>query len=130
MILMPLGVLVMLVLAAIAVDAALLHRTQAELENTAAALTNDVAAAVGTGSLFDEDADIRIDPGLVDRLASVHAAASAVPGTTCAVTFTNAVEPTAAATCDGDANLIFRGAVGLSDVVPLTATEESLLENG
>lgn len=94
MILMPAGVLVMLVLAAIAVDVALLNRTQAALENLAAAVANDVASSVQTGSLFDDDDAIAFDPDLLDDLADRRATASGIPGATCVLDVQAGIEPT------------------------------------
>ncbi len=131
MILMPAGVLVMLILAAIGVDTALLFRSQMELENTAAALANDVAASVATGSLFDDDESIEVDRGLLDDLARTHARAAGLRITpTCDITVEPGNEPTAVATCDGTAHLIFRAAVGLDRTVALDATETSRLDTG
>jgi len=131
MILMPAGVLVMLILAAIAVDTALLFRSQLELENTAAALANDVAAAVSTGSLFDDDDAIEVDDDLLTALADTHGRAAGLRITPrCVATVLDGPEPTATATCRGSAHLIFRGAVGLDRTVPIEATETSLLDTG
>ncbi len=131
MILMPAGVLVMLVLAAIGVDTALLFRSQMELENTAAALANDVAASVATGSLFDDDEAIEVDPDLLDDLAATHARAAGLQvDPTCDVTVEPGNEPTAVATCAGTAQLVFRGAVGMDRSVAIDATETSLLDTG
>lgn len=131
MILMPAGVLVMLILAAIAVDTALLFRSQLELENTTAALANDVAAAVSTGSLFDDDEAIEVDDDLLAALADTHEHAAGLRlAPTCDVTVEPGPEPTAVAACAGTAHLVFRGAVGLDRNVAIEATETSLLDTG
>lgn len=130
MVLMPIGVLIMLMLASLAVDAALLHRTQSHLENAAAALANDVAGAVAEESLFDADADVSIDAELLRRLEVVHARASGVDNAGCTATTTDGAEPSAVARCWGDPVLIFRPAIGLGDAGQRTAVEHSTLRTG
>jgi Flp pilus assembly protein TadG len=131
LVLVPVGFLVVLALAAIAVDTALLHRAQAELGNAAAGLVNDAAAATATASLFDDDRAVTIDPSALSDLATSHAAVADDLAATCrARVVATGVEPVVTATCTGNATVVFRGVVGLSDRVPVTATATAELRRG
>lgn len=125
LVLMPIGVLVVLLLAGLAVDTALLYRAQAELDGVAAALANDAAAAVDTASLFDDRDDVGIDPTLLARLTDVHEGASGVPDTDCDTDVDTGPEPAVTATCRGSARTVFRSVAGLADDVPITTSESA-----
>lgn len=125
LVLMPIGVLVVLLLAGLAVDTALLYRAQAELDSVAAALANDAASAVDTASLFDDRDDVAVDPGLLANLASLHQAASGVPDTTCDTQVDAGPEPAVRVTCRGAARTVFRSVAGLDEVVDIETTESA-----
>lgn len=125
LVLMPIGVLVVLLLAGLAVDTALLYRAQAELDSVAAGLANDVAEAVDTASLFDDDRDVRIDPRRLAAVVALHEGASGVAGTDCEAFVTVGPEPVATATCRGDAEAIFRTVAGLDNIVSMSTTESA-----
>lgn len=73
--LVPVGILVLLVLAAIAVDAAIVHAAQRTLANQAAAVAGDIAnAAVDDEALYG-DGRIVLD----DDLAAAHARLAFAP---------------------------------------------------
>lgn len=129
MVLMPIGVLVMLLLAGLAVDSALQYRAHAALENAATALANDAAAAIDTGSMFDTGTDIDVDPGLLDRLAAQTWLAADLDATCRAVVVDLGRQPRVEATCNGWATTAFRGVIGRPNRVPSSATGHALLVN-
>ncbi len=130
MVLFPAGVLVLLVLASIAIDTALLHRAQAELEQTAAGLANDAGAAVDAGSLFDDSEDVAVSDALLADLATRHAGVSPDLDASCRAWVTTAgSEPVARARCTGTGTTLFRGVVGLDDTTPIRATASVVLRN-
>ncbi len=123
LVLVPVGFLVVLALAAIAVDAALVYRARAELDSAAAGLANDAAAATATASLFDDDRAVTIDPAALADLAGRHAAVADDLAATCrARVVATGLEPTVAADCRGTATVLFRGVVGLPDEVEVTGS--------
>jgi Flp pilus assembly protein TadG len=78
--LVPAGVLVLLVLGAIAVDAAVVHLGQRQLANAVAAAANDAAAAAISDASFYGDADVEIDPDRARRIALASFAAALPSG--------------------------------------------------
>jgi Flp pilus assembly protein TadG len=77
MLLMPAAVLVLFVLAAIAVDAAVLFLGQRRLADLAASVAQDAVAAVDEASFYDEDRDLALDVG--DARAREATLTSALP---------------------------------------------------
>jgi Flp pilus assembly protein TadG len=69
LILMPVGVLVLLVLGAIAVDSAVMFSAQREVATVAAGLANDVAGAIDERRVFDEGRFV-IDPARAEQLVA------------------------------------------------------------
>lgn len=131
LVLMPVGVLVVLALAAIAVDSALVYRAQSELDAAAAGLVNDAAAAVDQASFFDTDTGIVIDPSTLDTLARRHAAVADDLDASCRATVTTTGdEPVVTAACTGTAHTIFRGVVGAATDVDVTTTATATLRRG
>lgn len=68
LLLVPAGVLVLVVLGAIAVDSAVAFLAQRELAGTAAAVANDAAAAALAEGAFYDEGPVRIDESVVRRL--------------------------------------------------------------
>lgn len=73
--LMPAAVLVLLLLAALAVDASLTWTAQRELANRAAAAANDIAATALDERGFYGSGTVALDPAKVDRILADHLAA-------------------------------------------------------
>ncbi|MDQ6927341.1 MAG: hypothetical protein M3159_01605 [Actinomycetota bacterium] len=70
LLLFPVAVLVVIVLAAITVDSAVVFLGQREVANSVAAAANDAATiGVGNGAFYRAGA-VELDPGTVDRLAT------------------------------------------------------------
>lgn len=69
LLLMPVGVLIMLLLGAIAVDFAIIYMAQREVANLAAGLANDAAGAVDEQAFFTEGV-YRIDRDRAGRLVA------------------------------------------------------------
>ncbi|MFA9432667.1 hypothetical protein [Egicoccus sp. AB-alg2] len=63
LVLMPVAVLVLLVLASIAFDAANVYLQQRRLADLAAGLANDAVAGLDLDAVFDAGQEARIDPG-------------------------------------------------------------------
>ena len=74
LLLVPAGVMVLLVLATIAVDAAAAFLAQRELANAAAAAANDAVAQIDEAAFYRTAGAVTIDP---DRAAAVADAATA-----------------------------------------------------
>lgn len=74
--LMPAGVLVLLLLASLALDTAVVWLGQRELANAAAAAANDVAAIAIDETTFYADGTVRIDARRADAIAHSHARAA------------------------------------------------------
>ena len=73
--LMPAAVLVLMMLGAVAVDAAVVFMAQRELENATAAAANDAAVAALDESLFYECGELGIDTTRAAEVASAALAA-------------------------------------------------------
>jgi hypothetical protein len=67
LLLMPVGVLILLILGAIAVDFAVIYTAQREVANLTAGLANDAAGAVDEDAFFTTG-DFRIDRGRAQRV--------------------------------------------------------------
>ncbi len=74
--LVPAGILVLLILAAIAVDSSIVLLAQRDLANRTAATANDVAGALVDDSRFYSTGDIAVD----ERRASQYTALAFQPG--------------------------------------------------
>jgi len=70
LLLMPAAVLVLLALAAVAVDASLAFLAEREVANAAAAAANDAAGAALRDSDFYREGRVVIDPSLAEAVAS------------------------------------------------------------
>lgn len=77
LVLMPAAVLVLLVLASLAFDAAVVHLHQRRLSDLAASLANDAVAALEPTSIYDIERDPTIDPTRAAGLAAARLAAFA-----------------------------------------------------
>ncbi len=110
LLLMPVGVLILLVLGAIAVDFAVVFMAEREVINLSAGIANDAAGALDEEGFFGDDA-VTIDEERAETIvASVTAAR---PGDTvdptCAVTDAGGTE--VEVTCSGEVDLIFSPAI-------------------
>jgi hypothetical protein len=80
LILVPAGILVLLVLASIAVDSALVHFAQRDLANRTAAAGNDIAGlAVDDAAFYDEDGTITLDQERADAYIRLAFAPERLP---------------------------------------------------
>ena len=70
LLLFPAAVLVIMVLAAIAVDASIAFLGQREVANATAAAANDAAGQGVSNRAFYEDGQVQLDPGTVRHLAA------------------------------------------------------------
>ena len=77
LVLMPVAVLILLVLAALAFDAAVVHLQQRRLADLAASLANDAVAALDLASVYDIERDPVADPARAQGLAAARLAAFA-----------------------------------------------------
>lgn len=79
--LVPAGVLVLLMLGAMAVDSAVGFMAQRELSSLAAGVANDVAgAALSDPAFYQESGAIRIDPRAADQQAEAARVTSGIRG--------------------------------------------------
>lgn len=124
LLLMPVGVLVLLILAAIAVDAAVLFLGQRRVADLAASVAQDAVAAVDEASFYE--GELALDPGRARRreatLTSSLPRDDALLDPSCAVTTGNRGDgPTASASCTARVRFVFApavpGARRLSEVV-------------
>ncbi|HSK25039.1 MAG TPA: hypothetical protein VK906_17775 [Egicoccus sp.] len=74
LVLMPVAVLILLVLASLAFDAAVVHLQQRRLADLAASLANDAVAALDLASVYDLDVDPVADPTRAQGLAAARLA--------------------------------------------------------
>lgn len=129
LLLIPVGLLIMFLLGAIAVDAALRFQDTREVVEIASGLANDAAGAVDVGALYDAAAaGVTLQQVPVDRqrLARLVAQVEQVRGDRLGVTCDVDVTPTAvAATCRGTSLPFF--APGTRGAVPVEATVEAVL---
>lgn len=125
LLLMPAGVLVLLFLAGIAVDAAVQFLGQRRVADLAASVSQDAVASIDVESFYDEDRELVIDPdGAGERrqeLLTNLPGDDAFRSPRCEV----AIEGVrATADCAAEVRLIFRGVVpGASVVREVSATE-------
>lgn len=102
LVLMPAAVLVLLVLAAIAFDAAVVHLQQRRLADLAASLANDAIAALDLDSVYDISREPVPDPARSQWLAAARLAAFAHDETLQEVTCTPQVAAgEVRVTCEG-----------------------------
>jgi len=114
LILMPAAVLVVVVLGAIAVDAAVMFLGERELAATVAAAANDAAVAGISRDTFYECGSLRADPVASRRIAATSIAArssDAVKVTDVSVDVTASDPPTVTVSAVGQVELIFSPAV-------------------
>jgi len=76
LVLMPVAVLVLIVLASIAFDAATVYLQQRRLADLAAGLANDAVAGLDLDAVFDAGRESRIDPARASGLAAARLAAA------------------------------------------------------
>lgn len=127
LLLMPVGVLVLLVLGAIAVDAAVAFMGDRELANLTAGAANDAAAAIDEDVLYLEDRVV-LDPARVQ--AVVDAVVAARPDDTVEMACVPQILPPdeVRVTCEGNVPLIFSPAVpGGADAATIQATSVARL---
>lgn len=84
--LMPAAVLILLILGAIAVDAAVVHLGQRQLANAVAAAANDAAGAALSDAAFYGDGRLTVDPARARSVAGISFAAAFPPSRSGAVT--------------------------------------------
>lgn len=77
LVLMPAAVLILLVLASLAFDAAVVHLQQRRLSDLAASLANDAVAGLAVSSVYDLAAGPAVDPARASDLAAARLAAFA-----------------------------------------------------
>lgn len=127
LLLMPAAVLVVMVLGAIAVDAAVAFLAERDLAAAAAAAANDAATAALDEDALRRGAGYRLDPALVeDAVARALTARGVDPGTDVAV----AVDGTEVrVTLAGRAELVFSPSIpGAPDTVAVEATASAVPE--
>ena len=76
LLLFPAAVMIVVVLAAVAVDSAIAFLGERELANATAAAANDAAAVGVSDRSFYEDDRIELDPAMVERVAVTRALAA------------------------------------------------------
>lgn len=127
LVLMPVAVLVILGLGAMAVDAALAFRTRSELDTLAAGLANDAAAAIAVDDWFTGQAATPsrrlVDDLVAGRIAAVDSDLD--PACTAAV---DAAAVTV--TCTGTATYVFHHVVGLPRTGQVSARATADLRSG
>ncbi|MEX2503343.1 MAG: hypothetical protein WD378_00740 [Egicoccus sp.] len=102
LVLMPAAVLILLILASLAFDAAVVHLQQRRLADLAASLANDAVAALDLASVYDVERDPVADPARTQGLAAARLAAFAHDETLQDVTCTPQVDNgEVAVTCEG-----------------------------
>ncbi|MFA9446291.1 hypothetical protein [Egicoccus sp. AB-alg6-2] len=102
LVLMPAAVLVLVILASLAFDAAAVHLQQRRLGDLAASLANDAVAGLDLGSLYAFDDVPDLDPARAAELANLRLAAFAHDDTLRDVACTPAVAGAAVTvTCEG-----------------------------
>ena len=102
LVLMPAAVLILLVLASLAFDAAVVHLQQRRLSDLAASLANDAVAGLAVSSVYDLDAGPAVDPARASDLAAARLAAFAHDDTLPDVRWVpEAVGDAVTVTCEG-----------------------------
>jgi Flp pilus assembly protein TadG len=124
LLLMPVAVLVLLVLAALAFDAAAVFLQQRRLADLAASLANDSVARLDPASLYDEDRVPTVDAAAAADLAAARLAAFHRDGPLREVT----CQPTTAGdevtvACTGQVTPVFGRALGQRGAVEVRAVE-------
>lgn len=113
--LMPAGVLVVLVLAALAVDSAIAFLGERELTDMTAAAANDAATTALRADVFYECGRLEVDPSAAESIAGAVAAqrtSDAVMVTGVAVAVDNTEDPPAVTvTAEGTVRLLFTPAL-------------------
>jgi len=133
--LMPAAVLVVLLLASIAFDSAVVFLAERELANVAAAAANDAATQALDRSAFYADGTIRLDP---ERARQVAESAVALrgpdwlePGTTRVVVTVDPDEPVVTVTVEAEAGYVFARAVpGVGGTAAVDATARATAHEG
>ena len=130
--LVPAGVLVLVTLAAITVDSALVFLAERQLADAAAAAANDAVAAALDDAAFYEHGEVSIDPGRATEVAAAAVDARSADW----------LRPVELTRVDVDADrpavtvelrasvrrLFGRALPGVSDRVPVGATATAVLE--
>lgn len=130
LLLMPVAVLIVLGLAAVAVDSALLFLGQRRVADLAASVAVDAAAAIDEDAFYADD--LRLDPHRAERrrdmLVAAESRTDALREPSCDVQ----VDGTRAeAACRAEVRLIFRPAVpGLADVQEVRARDAAVARTG
>lgn len=130
LILMPAGVLVLMVLGAIAADSAVVFQADRKLADVASGLANDAAGMLDEATFY-ATGDIRIDEGrVVDLIALVVPQLQDDPLTfTCTPTFPG--PGTVEVTCTGETELLFAPTVGpVGDLGKVGATARASARTG
>ena len=136
MLLMPAAVLVLFVLAAIAVDAAVLFLGQRRLADLAASVAQDAIAAVDDATFYDEERALGIDAGAARARETTLRAAlprdDALLDPACAVTTDVGDDgPTAAVRCTASVRFVFTPVVpGTDRLRQVTASETAVGRQG
>ncbi len=99
LLLFPVGVLAVLVLAALAVDASIAFLGERELSGAVSAAANDAATEALSNRAFYGEGRLRLDPGEVDRVAEARVRHSLDPGRHLGLTVRATVLPPSATAC-------------------------------
>lgn len=134
LLLVPAGVLVLVILASLALDAAVVFTAQRQLADAASAAANDaVTAALDEASFYDCGA-LRVDAARARQvgLASVAARSADIVAASAQVTVGSAAggRPTVTVQLDGHATTVFRPALGAPAHRPVSASATAVAQPG
>ena len=131
LVLMPAAVLILLVLAAIAFDAAVVHLQQRRLADLAASLANDAVTALDLDAVYELEHGPAADPDRAQGLAAARRAAFARDDTLQDVACAPAVAgDEVTVTCRGRVVPVFGRALADGGVFEVQATETARADLG
>jgi hypothetical protein len=127
--LMPAGVLIVLVLASIAVDMALVQLRQRQAYDLAAAAANDAATA-GADQAALRSGEYRIDPGAAESVVATAVEASELAGSLAGAPEVLVTDDGVVVTVALTADYVFAGVMpGAPDGTTVTATASATTES-
>ena len=133
--LMPAAVLIVLLLAAIAFDSAVVFLAERELANVAAAAANDAATQALDRSAFYADGTVRLDPERARQVAETAVAVRGPdwlePGSTRVAVVVDPDEPAVTVTVSAEAGYVFARAIpGVDGTASVAATASATAHEG
>lgn len=134
LILMPAAVLIVLMLASIAIDSAIIFRAERATQDVASGLANDAASALDLGQFYGSAGEplLVIDDGRVRKIIDAVLASRGDDQLriTCEPNYPAAAVPTVEISCDGSTETILRPVFGLADRVKIRVSATATLIDG